>query len=325
MTTQLEDFPSELFLSIFDYFWAHELFYSFSNINSRIDEIISNSQLHISSENEDVIYSPHRVLSLVLTISPICLNEYTNLRSLTLNRCFFNENFQFPSTLLRLCIKNTNLPGINLKFILENSTLINVQLDLHHKLTVRSSILNTIQSMSNIEYLTINYISLNDTIELLQYIPKLKSLHLSLFGTNRDKITNFLSVPSVIRLTCLSMGITFDQLCLQFLAVYFPNLQNLSIFTSYVDPIVYIDSLEQLLIQNLHSLKKLNASAQFLINHSSTNHNYNIETIATRFRTAFWLKRNCRVTFKCCNNDSHTIRLYLKANQTLRRIRPSRF
>ncbi|CAF1478695.1 unnamed protein product [Adineta ricciae] len=322
MVTQLEDFPTELFLSLFDYFWAHEIFYSFGNLNSRIDGIITQSQLHISSENQDIIDSPHRILSLSLTTPPICLNEFTNLRSLTLDRCCFDETFQFPPAILRLCIKNTSLLSENLKLILQNPTLINVQLDLHRKLTL----FDDSPSFSNIQYLTVNYISLNDMIELLRYTPKLKYLHLSLFGINREKITNFTPIPTITRLTCLSMGITFDQLCSQLLSVYFPNLQNLTIFTSYVDPNVCIASLEHLLTNHVRFVKKLNVSAQFVINPSAAAaSNYNIETIKTRFRSAFWLKRNCQVTFKCCNNDSHRIRLYLQANKALRRARPSRF
>ncbi len=75
-------------------------------------------------------------------------------------------------------------------------------------------------------------------------------------------------------------------------------------------------------MNNLCFVKKLNVSAQFLINRTLTNNN--IETIATRFRTAFWIKRNCRATFKYCNDDPHTIRLYLQTNKKLR-TRPSRF
>jgi hypothetical protein len=324
MATYLEDLSAELFFSIFDYFWAHELFYSFSNLNTRIDEMIFNSQLHISSENQNIIYSPNRVLSLILTSSPISLEEFTNLRSLTLIRCNLDNLLQFPPHLSRLCIKNINLSSSNIKLIFENSSLINVQLNLHHKLNIFPSILDISNNFSNIEYLTINYISLNDIIELVQYTTKLKYLHISLFGINREKITNFSSLPTVKRIICLSMGISFDILCSQFLSIYFPNIENLSIFTSYVDQNLFIHSLEQLLMDDLRFVKKLNVSAQFIINRTLTNNNDNIETISRRFRTAFWIKRNCRVTFKCCNDDSHTIRLYLQTNKKPR-TRPSRF
>jgi hypothetical protein len=118
------------------------------------------------------------------------------------------------------------------------------------------------------------------------------------------------------------MGISFDILCSQFLSIYFPNIENLSIFTSFVEQNLFINSLEELLMNNLCFVKKFNISAQFIINRTSTNNN--IKTITTRFRTAFWIKRNCRVTFKCSNDDPHNIRLYLQTNKKTR-TRPSRF
>jgi hypothetical protein len=257
-----------------------------------------------------------------LTSSPISLEEFTNLRSLTLIRCNLNNLHQFPPYLTRLCVKNTNISDANLQLIFQSSTLVNVQLNLSHKLTFSSTIFNIDQNFSNIEYLTINYISFNDIVQLLEYTKKLKYLHLSLFGINQKVITNYSPIPTVTRVICLSMGIAFDILCSQFLSIYFPNLTNLSVFTSFVEQDLFIYSLEQLLMNNLCLVRKLNVSAQFIINRTSTNDN--IESIGTRFRTAFWIKRNCRVTFKYCNDNSHTIRLYLQMNKKLRR-RPSRF
>lgn len=327
MISQLEDFPIELLLSIFDYFWAHELYSSFANLNQRLDRILTYSFLHISSENQDnIIYSPERVLSLILTSSPICLDDFQNLRSLTLNKCNPTNLLKFPSTLSRLCIANTQLTDRDLKLILETSNLTNVQLKLHHKITFTSTLLNINQTFCNIEYLTINYISLNDLVQLINYTRKLKYLHVSLFSIDHPIIANVLPLPTVNRLICLSMGISFDILCSQFLSIYFPKLEHLSVFTSFVKTNSFVKSLETLLINDLCSIKKLNISAQFLINRSLTanSNQENIETIAMHFRTAFWIKRNCRTTFRYCNNDPHTIRLYLQTNKKPR-TRPSRF
>lgn len=319
-----EDLPTELLFSIFDYFWAHELFYSFSNLNTRIDEIISLSQLHILSDNQNITYVPARVLSLTLTSSPICLDEFINLRSLTLIRCNLDNILHLPPYLSRLCIKNVDLSTSNIKLIFENPTLINIQLNLYHKFTFSATTLDIKQDFSNIEYLTINYISLNDIIELIQYVPKLKYLHVSLFGINKQNIRKFSAARMVTRVVCLSMGISFDILCSQFLATYFPNIHSLSIFTSYVDRNLFVNSIEQLLMNNLLFVQKLNISVQFIINPTLTNNNDNLEAISTRFRTAFWIKRHCRATFKCCNDDSHIVRLYLQTNKRTR-SRPSRF
>ena len=317
MSTKFEDLPTELFYSIFDYFWAHELFHLFANLNERIDEILCHSQLHISSENEDIIYSPSNVLSLTLNSSPVSLEEFVNLRSLTLIQCHLGELIQFPRSLTRLCIRNAQLSPTHIEQIFLNPHLLTVHLNLHHKLSIPSSIFS-----SNLQYLTINYISLNDIIHLLAYTKQLKYLHVSLFGIDGESIGNLSPLSTLTRLTCLSMGIDFGILCSQFLSIYFPNLVNLSIFTSYVEQHFFINSLESLLMHHLPYTKKLNVSAQFIINRTITNEN--IESITQRFRTAFWLKRNARITFKFCQNDSHAIRLYLQTSRK-QRIRPSRF
>lgn len=319
MSTKFEDLPVELFYSIFDYFWAHELFYSFANLNEHFDEILIHSHIHISSENQDLIYFPSNVLSLTLNSSPISLEEFVNLRSLTLIQCNLGDLHQFPQSLSRLCIKNTELSPEHLEQIFLNSHLITVQLNLHHKLTIPSTIFS---STSYIQYLTINYISLNDIIQLLGCTKHLKYLHVSLFGVDQDFMGNISPLSSLTRLTCLSLGIDFSILCSQFLSIYFPNLVNLSIFTSYVEDNFFINSLESLLMHNLPYTKKLNVSVQFLIHRTITNEN--IDSLTRRFRTAFWLKRNARVTFKYCHNDSHVIRLYLQTSRK-QRIRPSRF
>lgn len=45
--TQFEDFSNDLFLEIFDYFHALDLFMAFSSLNNRISSILSLSQLHV--------------------------------------------------------------------------------------------------------------------------------------------------------------------------------------------------------------------------------------------------------------------------------------
>lgn len=324
MSTILEDLPTELFCSIFDYFWAHELFYSFANLNQRIDKILSHTQLHISSQNHEIVYSPAHVLSLTLTSSPSSLDEFVNLRSLTLIHCNLGDLIQFPPYLCHLSIKNAKLSEYHIKQIFLNSHLTNVQLNLHHKLSIPSSIFASTQSFSSIEYLTINYISLNDIIRLLEYTRQLKYLYVSLFGIDREQIENYNPLPTLTRLTCLCMGIAFDILCSQFISIYFPNLINISIFTSYVEQHLFINSLEYLLMHHLCATKKFNVSAQFIINR--THNNDNLESITRRFRTAFWIKRNARITFKYCHDDSHAIRIYIQiTSHRKQRIRPSRF
>ena len=316
---RLEDCPAELLHSIFDYFWADELYLSFSGLNTRFDVLLHHHSMHLSSERENFVYVPSRVLSLVLTSSPVCLDEFTNVRSLTLIRGDLSQLVRLPARLSRLCVKHSHLPLSNIELIWESQTLINVQLNLQRRLTVDLSLDST-----SIQYLTINYLSISDLIRLLEHTPRLKYLHVSLFGQNEAASTRkIFSLVSVRRLVCLSLNVPFDAICDELISIYLPSLVNLSLFTSYIDPRLFISSLERLLTDHLPLVKKLNVSVQFLFNRM--NNDETIESIATRFRTAFWLKRHCRVTFKCCNNDSHTVRLYLQTTQKTGTPRPSRF
>lgn len=322
--TRLEDLPAELFFCIFDYFWAHELFFSFFNLNRRLNELILDSQLHISSEHQDVLYKPDHVRSLTLTTAPVSLDDYVNLRSLTLIKCNLQHFPLLPQSLLRLSLEHIDLPLEQIEFIFHHPTFIHLHLNLHHQFIFPSSILTRIQPSSHLQYLTINYIILNDLIHLLAFVPCLKYLRVSLFGMNARRIPNISPLMSVKRIICLPLNVPFDVLASQFLSIYFPNVENLSIFTSYVDHNVLINSLEEMLIHHLHRVKKLNVSAQFLLHRSHDDNAPNLEMIARRFRTAFWLKRNSRTLFKCCQNDTHDIRLYLQTNSKTR-PRPSRF
>lgn len=319
MTSRFEDLPAELFLCIFDHFWAHELFFSFSHLNNRIEKLIVNCQLHINAEHQDISFAPKRVRSLTLNSSPICLDEYSNLRSLKLIRCHLNSLRILPETLLRLALENTDLPLNQIELIFQHRSLVNVHLNLHHQFVFPSSISQRIPTSNRIRSLTMNFILLNDLIHLLRHLPSLCYLRVSLFGMNSRRIPHLSPLINVTRVICLPLNVPFDVLAFEFLSIYFPNVEFLSIFTSFVDHQLLIDSLENLFANFLHRLNKFSISAQIRLSSS-----INLETISTRFRTAFWLKRNVRVLFKFCQNDAHDIRLYLQTNRTKRR-RPSRF
>ena len=321
--SRLEDFPAELLHSIFDYFWADELYRSFSGLNTRFDVLLLHQSMHLSSEREILIFIPFRVCSLVLnSSSPVSLDDFVNVRSLTLIRCDLSQLQCLPARLSRLCVKNTRLPPSNIQLIWESTTLINVELNLQHRLSVDLELCPMLKRSNSIQYLTINYLSIGDLIRLLDHTPRLTYLHVSLFGQSDASTRKIFSLTSVRRLVCLSLNVPFDVICDELIAIYFPCLVNLSIFTSYIDPRLFISSLERLLIDHVPFVKKLNVSVQLLFNR--LNNDETIQSVATRFRTAFWLKRHCRVTFKCCNNDSHVIRLYLQTSHKTR-TRPSRF
>lgn len=102
---RLNELPVELFHFLFDYFVAHEIYFSFFNISSYIDSVIncySNHRLHLTWIRRLQFnwlcshIQPERVLSLVLSdghgiaglsrlfLSRFRLEQFTQLRSITL-------------------------------------------------------------------------------------------------------------------------------------------------------------------------------------------------------------------------------------------------
>ena len=76
MSCYLNKFPSEIFHLIFQYLWAHEILYSFGNISSYIDNILSNYQNYrinfesIRKSHFDLVcrqMRPEQVVSLILS------------------------------------------------------------------------------------------------------------------------------------------------------------------------------------------------------------------------------------------------------------------
>jgi hypothetical protein len=97
--------------------------------------------------------------------SPVSLDDFINLRSLTLIECHLNNLQSLPFHLSRLSIQNIDLPLSNMKLIFEHSSFINVQFNLQHPFPYSSSVLSQINHSNSIQYLVINYISLNNLIQ----------------------------------------------------------------------------------------------------------------------------------------------------------------
>jgi hypothetical protein len=101
--TQLENFSNEIFLEIFDYLHALDIFLAFSSLNKRISSILYSTRLHVvvsklHCRRQIEIFSSHlthhtdQVVSLFL---PDQLRDFSSLI------CFFFARHTFPN--LRSC------------------------------------------------------------------------------------------------------------------------------------------------------------------------------------------------------------------------------
>lgn len=95
MITLLEDLPNEILLGIFDYTRLIDLYRIFWNLNQRFNRLIRSlkclSLRLTQSETDEGIFFAQQIARLVIvTLAPISLQPFPNLRSLIIN--WANEN-----------------------------------------------------------------------------------------------------------------------------------------------------------------------------------------------------------------------------------------
>ena len=90
MITLLEHLPNEILLGIFDYTRLIDLYQFFSNLNQRFNRLIRSLQflslrLTQSETNEGIFFAQQIARLVIVTLAPISLQPFRNLRSLIIN------------------------------------------------------------------------------------------------------------------------------------------------------------------------------------------------------------------------------------------------
>jgi len=143
--SQFEDFSNDLFLEIFDYFHALDLFMAFSSLNHRISSILSLTRLHVVISklhcryqieilSSHLFHHAHQVISVSLQDQ---LRDFSSVISFIFNQHTFE-----------------NLQSCKFHSIHPSSKLYNVihKLERHNKLV-------------SIEILQLQHLSLSDEIK----------------------------------------------------------------------------------------------------------------------------------------------------------------
>jgi hypothetical protein len=123
--TQFEDLSNELFLEIFEYFHALDLFITFSSLNKRISSILSVTQLHIIITKLHCHYQM-QILSSYLTHNAhqvISITLEDQLRDFTSVISFFFNQHTFEN--LRSCKFYSICPSSNLTDVLQKINNLN--------------------------------------------------------------------------------------------------------------------------------------------------------------------------------------------------------
>lgn len=135
-TSSIENLPNELFFAIFTYLTAMDLFYSFSNLNSRLSALIQSSFIQLRLRNDHV-----NLLSMINEnqIKSLYFNEYVDLN---LMMKYFENNHLIQ--LERLDFVFIELQSIN-RFVQFISTLKNLQ-----SLSIKGRHVNKCEALQNL-------------------------------------------------------------------------------------------------------------------------------------------------------------------------------
>ena len=245
----LDLFPVELLRMIFEYLWAHDIFYSFFNISDYIDSILLSYDQYalnfqsILKNQFDVVcqhVQPDQVISLTLSdsddtpgqsqlfMSFFSLNQFTRLRTLKLveiddeSQSLFLDLHKLESLVsLELELKfyvsyHETIPQIK-RLILNDPTGSYLN-------NVKTSIFLT-NALSHLSQLSMPYCSSAQLRQILNFIPTLRLLKTSTAVSNSIDIGEFTKnyEESSFDLTCLILSINThsEYIDIIFLRYYF--------------------------------------------------------------------------------------------------------
>lgn len=209
----LDLLPKEIFFSIFDFLWAHDVLYSFFNINHYSDHIISSyCKYHVNfkailKENFDLVcrcIQPNQIQSLILSdsdetpgqskcfLSLFPIEQFMNLRAITLS------NIENDS-----CSLFVNIRQLKCLSYFETDTLSHLQL-IEAIPPIRHLVINKLMnddyhhenllcamSISHLRNLSIPNCSYVQLTQILAGAPKLISLKISLIVSDCTGIDYF--------------------------------------------------------------------------------------------------------------------------------------
>ncbi|CAF1274023.1 unnamed protein product [Adineta steineri] len=307
--------PTEVLHNIFVYLWADDILYSFYNISTSVNNIISSYKYYhvnfqsILKRDFDHIcrcIRPDQIISLILSdtndtphqshlyLSLFPINQFIHLRALTLIDIDNNSQSLFDN----LCeikslvsfeidtMSHLRYIGSQLKRLVVNKY---VEDDYIHE-----SFLSSL-SFCHIQSLTLPYCSYHQLRQILSDALKLTSLTISLLISDCSGIDYFAEQRQEmsLALTYLNLSIqTFTRVISRLLFERFlgrmPHLEKLELNVSSGGSINLLDGdqWEIFILNHLPSLRIFNFKFKII------NIDQNKENILAHFRTPFWLHKN---------------------------------
>ena len=321
---KLENLPNEILISCFEYFHALDLFFSFDQLNHRLNQLIRTLPLHLNFQGSQkdaydgfcqymVIHSDaqQRVYSLRLSnentpgqindfLSKFSLDQFSRLCLLT----FFDLNDNNISALKEILPKLSQITALHLVESQFSDYELEPLIPIDHlqKLSITSG-LSFLQRTISIKILTLRHSSLSDLCRLFQYTPLLEyfkvfSIRKELFQCEYDQS------PRLVHLKHLNLGrfnSTFDDLT-RFLK-NLSNLRRLTINSASDRRMIDASRWEELITSFLSHLKDF----RFKFELKTCQQTETLLQIFEQFQTDFWLKQHHWHTECSCRNYSSVI------------------
>ncbi|CAF5026481.1 unnamed protein product [Rotaria sp. Silwood1] len=231
--TQLESFPNEIFIEIFDYLSLHDLYQAFQGLNQRINDILqslNNRAIRLWSTDEKTEIDMNKFFASTITSLDIKdeydinLNQYPKINSLTYTYATENQLQHFlQSTFCHNHLKYLNITSDDLSLLVK-------YIFSHEFLSLNQCILRNIDSLRTCPW-RITPSSCSITIcndeklipSILKSCPNLKRLSLFIFEYSNTSLSSLINHS---HLKYLTIEMTQPAWTTQAIQILFSSIQT---------------------------------------------------------------------------------------------------
>ncbi|UJR12220.1 hypothetical protein I4U23_016397 [Adineta vaga] len=329
--TTLEMLPNELFIRCFKYLNSIDILYSFSQLNTRFNKLISSIRLLVNCENiEQPLYDQFckimslnkeiskQIYSLHLSNENICwqiqsfllrfsLDQFIHLQSLTLKEVTEN-NFELIKSKLSYLdrLSSFHYTGFNKEIDAIISILPTMKLKILTIPTLPDNT-NVINELSSLENLTVSSCNQNQLTSIRKSMSQLKYLKIGTWDHHNftgDIFAKLSYINDAIHLTHLTIDyFSYDHDSLKTILKQTPSLTNLKINIFYDDNAIHASPWENIIRLYLPYL----ISFQFVFSYIGDAECSHIKMWFEEFYEKFWIKEHHWYTEYVISNRSARI------------------
>lgn len=245
MSTCIEQLPVELWISIFSYFEAHDLFKAFANLNHYFNQLIDSDYLLFRVRLGKSNQNPFEYSS-----KPYWPNSILN-RIVSLHSLIQHKNSHIPEFLRWHCSQLIQLKSLKIKIRGREIPVV----------------CNAIQQFNSLHYLSIECVPNQLLLETILCIPRLRICQLN-FLRPITSINSYSNNISNIEILCIKLQDDTNNSIVNLLLNHMPNLKKLEInipgntfdnpYPFFVQPLFILPNLRNIILNWSSTLFNLN-------------------------------------------------------------------